>query len=57
MILFFSILAIVVVNLCLGYAAAAFLGYAPPSLRTAWDTLFSREPVVGTEDNDAGPSP
>ncbi len=28
-----------VVNLCLGYAAATYLGYAPPGLMEAWHTL------------------
>ena len=28
-----------VVNLCLGYAAASYLGYAPPGLMEAWHAI------------------
>lgn len=32
-------LVIGVLNLCLGYAAAVYLGYAPPGVRAAWEAL------------------
>jgi hypothetical protein len=31
-------------NLCLGYALAVYLGYGPPGLREAWDALGGRRP-------------
>ncbi len=38
---------VAVLNLCLGYAVAVRMGYAPPSLRNAWDVIpgFSAEPT------------
>ena len=38
----FLTFAIGVLNLCLGYALAVYLGYAPPSLLDAWDALTSQ---------------
>jgi len=41
-------LVIGILNLCLGYALAVHLGYAPPSLVEAWDALTSpRLPAPG----------
>lgn len=37
-------LVIGVLNLCLGYALAVHLGYAPPGLREAWYALSVRSP-------------
>ncbi len=48
-----------IINLCLGYALAVFLGYGPPSLVDGWDAIWGEVlpeegPFVGT-DAAAGP--
>ena len=39
-------LVIGVLNLCLGYAVAVHLGYGPPSLGEAWETLSARKDLT-----------
>jgi hypothetical protein len=42
------VLTIGVLNLCLGYAAAVYLGYGPPSLWDAWEVLGICRGTQGT---------
>ncbi len=34
-----------VLNVCLGYAIAVYMGYGPPSLPEAWQALAVRPPI------------
>jgi hypothetical protein len=43
-----------VLNLALGYAMAAYLGFGPPSLADTWRLLGSARPVGETTDGRAG---
>jgi hypothetical protein len=44
------IIAVGLLNVCLGFAVAFYLGYGPPGLREAWDALAAgpREPHAET---------
>ena len=58
--MFFVLLTIGAVNVCLGFTLAIFLGYGPPGLSEAWEA-FSRvmppRPVLGTLPPFDTPSP
>ena len=43
-------LLIGVVNLCLGYAVAAYLGYGPPGPTEAWEAMMADPAGVREED-------
>lgn len=43
-------LVIGVLNVCLGYALAAHLGYGPPSPLEAWQALSARQDMPTEED-------
>jgi hypothetical protein len=57
---FWLLLLVSTLNVLLGYALAAFLGYAPPSLRDAWialadDRTSSNAPYAATSTEAPGP--
>lgn len=45
-----------VLDLCLGYAIAVYLGYGPPSLWDAWDLLLASQPARGASSQHAAPT-
>ena len=48
--MFLLTLIVAILNLCLGFAVAVFLGYGPPGLLEAWQALVAERPV---SDEDA----
>jgi hypothetical protein len=48
-------LVIGVLNVCLGYALAVYLGYGPPGLPETWQALSTGSPL-GEETDTAGES-
>ena len=56
-----STFTIGLVNICLGYALAVFVGYGPPSLAAGWDALVAQSPVAApvaaTPSADLGQAP
>ncbi len=46
------ILVLAVVNACLGYALAVYLGYGPPGLKDGWEALFADRPLVEPGDEE-----
>ena len=49
------VFTIAVVNICVGYKLAVFLGYGPPSLAEGWDAPVDQPPVAAA--TVAAPSP
>ena len=44
-----------ILNVCLGYALAVFLGYGPPSLGEGWDALLAASPAAAPAAGAHGP--